>query len=233
MAATRSYLGQVVHLGEAIEQGRVTLEAKPNARHEAADELRAMAGADRIAQARASKIRGKVGWINSATYGRCGRFGTGVLKKFQYDPASGGRKVSADDAADLRMLAKMITIIPPRVVRVMAPPRPRVTVYSDASWEHEARLGWVVIHQGTNNTPQGRTSLVTDDVLDQLVERKTQIMACEAIAVRCQYRFSAGWMAGWLAVCFSVCLDAHPGSIIAMAIFPDKYSRALILTFDT
>ena len=183
MAATRSYLGQVVHLGEAVEQGTVTLEAKPNARHEAADELLAMAAADKIAQARASKIRGKVGWINSATYGRCGRFGTGVLKKFQYDPTSGGRKVSADDAADLRMLARMILIIPPRVVRVLAPPRPKMTVYSDASWEQEARLGWIVLRHEAGGIPQGRTSLVTDDILGQLVERKTQIMACEAIAV--------------------------------------------------
>ena len=183
MAATRSYLGQVVHLGDAVEQGKVTLEAKPNARHEAADELYAMAGSDKIAQARASKIRGKVGWINSATYGRCGRFGTGVLKKFQYDPAKGGRMVSVDDAADLRMLAKMITIIPPRIVRVLAPPRPRVVVYSDASWEHEARLGWIVLRREVGYVPQGRSSLVTDEVLSHLAVRKTQIMACEAIAV--------------------------------------------------
>ena len=183
MAATRSYLGQVVHLGPAAENGTVVLEAKPNARHEAADELSAMAESDKIAQARASKIRGKVGWINSATYGRCGRFGTGVLKKFQYDLANGGRKVSGDDAADLRMLARMIVIIPPRIVRVLAPPRPRVIVYSDASWEQEARLGWIVFRKADDSIPQGRTSLVTEGVLDQLIERKTQIMACEAIAV--------------------------------------------------
>ena len=90
---------------------------------------------------------------------------------------------AGDDAADLRMLARMIVIIPPRIVRVLAPPRPRVIVYSDASWEQEARLGWIVFRKADDSIPQGRTSLVTEGVLDQLIERKTQIMACEAIAV--------------------------------------------------
>ena len=181
MAPTRTYLGQVVDLGRVAEDATVTLEAKPISREELAEELISMAAEDVIPPARASKARGKAGWIGSSSYGRCGRFGLGVLKKFQY--AKSPLHVSDDDAKSLRLLAAMIASVPPRIIKALAPPRPRLVVYSDASWEKEARLGWIIITPGANRATVARTSIIQQELLDNLVERTTQIMACEAVAV--------------------------------------------------
>jgi len=181
MASMRVYLGQVVHLGPVVVDSTVVLEPKPNSREESADELLDMATENKVFPARAGKVRGKIGWIASATYGRCGRFGTGVLKKLQYSdfPVS----IAHEDSIALRLLAAMILQVPPRMIKLMAPKRPSVLVYSDASWEGEARLGWIIIDEDSAITPEGRTSLVTQALLDNLIVRTTQIMACEAVAV--------------------------------------------------
>ena len=181
MACMRVYLGQVAHVGAAVENQTVVMEPKPNAREESADELMSMAREDHVMPARASKVRGKIGWIASATYGRIGRFGTGVLKKIQYSNHS--VTIGHEDRIALKLLAAMILQVPPRVIKLMHPRRPSMLVYSDASWEGEARLGWVMIEEDDAITPEGRTSLVTKELLDNLIERNTQIMACEAIVV--------------------------------------------------
>ena len=93
--------------------------------------------------------------------------------------------VDPEASVSLKFLAHLFQVVPPRVIEVMQKDRPRVIMYSDASWEptQQPRLGWVVIDLDRGMPTSGRTSLIRWDVIDQLIERDTQILACEALAV--------------------------------------------------
>ena len=75
-------------------------------------------------------------------------------------------------------------ITPPRKLRLLEPRRPHLVVYSDASWEEKVqpRLGWIVFPLDESPT-FGASSLVSGALLAHLIQRKTQIAACEGIAV--------------------------------------------------
>ena len=67
-----------------------------------------------------------------------------------------------------------------------APPRPRLLVYSDASWTTSfdaesapPRLGWVFLQEG--KAPRGRSASLPQEARKDWLERKTQIYAAEAI----------------------------------------------------
>lgn len=181
MAKQRIILGQTVNLHHVMDEGEVVLEAKPLAKEEICAELQEMAKMQAIPSARASKVRGKAGWIGSSAYGKCGRIGIGVLKAFQY--ADKPKKVTEDDAKSLKFLSRMIMEVPPRRVDVFGRTRRFLVVYSDASFEEgkTPRLGWVILEGKCQ--PIGRSMEVRQELLEALIERKQQIFACEALAI--------------------------------------------------
>ena len=68
-------------------------------------------------------------------------FHLGILKCSQH--AVKPMVVEEEDCNALRMLVFMVGKTPSRSIKLMAPSRPKLVVYSDASWEGKARFGWI------------------------------------------------------------------------------------------
>ena len=184
MAPMRIYLGQVLSTFRMPEEGTFVVDTKPGQRDELAMEAIRIAEAEEVSRTDANKLRGKAGWVGAATHGRCGRFALQVLTKYQYSKST-STKVSPEDCETLRVFAEVARRIPCKEIRLLQIVTRPMVVYSDASFEPgvQPRLGLVVCDWHNRLTPRGYSSLISDSFLEGLIQRKSQILACEAVAV--------------------------------------------------
>ena len=208
MATQRIFLGSAVSLGCTHLDGHVVIDNKPGVKQELIDELESAANCQLLEAAQAGKLRGKLSWSGSNSYGKCGRLGMYQLKRRQY--ALGGDQGPHMDVSmvdGVRFLAHMVRIIAPRRIQVMGLVRPQAIVYSDASFQQDfdelpkemqepPRIGWVIMRHNLGDVPLGRSMILPPEALQLFTPRKTQIFACEAIAVPEALRFDGKAVAG-------------------------------------
>ena len=183
-ARQRVTLGVNTNLAEITTSATVVFEPRSDTLVTIAEMVTLRREAGLCTPAQAAKLRGVSGWAASATFNRIGRLGTGPLKQRQYYDK--GREITPmlDEAFDF--LTLVLPQLEPRRVELAAPPRPRLLVYSDASWPSSfdkdsgpPRLGWVIFQEGQR--PLGRSALLPQEAMVDWLERKTQIYAAEAI----------------------------------------------------
>ena len=183
-ARQRVALGVQANLAEITTSATVVFEPRADTLTTIAEMVAMRRSAESCSPAQAAKLRGVAGWAASATFNRIGRLGTGPLKQRQYHDKDSGITPELQEAFDF--LTLVLPRLGPRRVTLTAPPRPRLLVYSDASWPSSfdaesgpPRLGWIIFQEG--QLPRGRSALLPPEAMEDWIERKTQIYAAEAI----------------------------------------------------
>jgi hypothetical protein len=180
-ADTRVWIGTMVNLAPVAELG--FYEVKPTASSTSAVVLGCTKAVQdgKLSKTDAASLRGKAGWSNSHSAGRCGRIGLEVLKDKQY---GGVPALDESDKSKLRFLAALSANLPVRRVWVFGNAGPPLVMYSDASYDQGDKLpglGWVLFIPGER--PQGRALRMSQAHFDQLRPRHQQIFPAEAYAV--------------------------------------------------
>ncbi|CAJ1440614.1 unnamed protein product [Effrenium voratum] len=136
-----------------------------------------------LSSGRAAKLRGKLGWSASGTYGRCARGGQAPLVRRQYFDTVDVLDEPLKDS--LRFHSLLACVVQPRQVQVLGAVLPPVRIYSDASYEPDtdlvAGVGFVVFDAASAQPPVGMAARLAPQVLQLFDERHQQITPCEAL----------------------------------------------------
>ncbi|CAK0807283.1 unnamed protein product, partial [Prorocentrum cordatum] len=132
----RPFLGAVLDLSTAHEDGFVVVMPKESSRRLVCADIDAAVAAASMSSAQASKTRGRSSWVESNSFGRIGRLGIAVLKGLQCKHHG---PLTAAQTQALKFHQHVVAHAPPRHVQVLHHRREVVVIYTDAECE-PARL---------------------------------------------------------------------------------------------
>ena len=181
LGQSRVWIGVKTNLGQCTSHGFYEQTPTEGAVQAVVDGCRTAITAKRLDKNDAASLRGKANWSNSHSAGRCGRIGTGVLRRKQQGETP---HLSECDTTDLAFLALISSRLPANRVYVAGSRGKPTRVYSDASFEpgdSEPGIGWVIFPPGQR--AQGRAAAMPSSIVETLKIRKTQIYAAETYAV--------------------------------------------------
>ena len=119
MAPERVFLGSACELGAVPVTGHVTIDCKLGLKEDIADEMEHVVYINRLEPAHAGKIRGKVNWAASNSYGECAKLGTYQLKGRQYSlEGDCGPGMDAEMGDGCLFVAHIMRGIGPRSIQV-------------------------------------------------------------------------------------------------------------------
>ena len=137
----------------------------------------------------AASLRGELTYTLCTSFDKVGKFGLRPLSDRQYNVDLGQWNSALE--ASLQFYKKVLPILPVREISISTLDKPRCILYTDACWEYEeipgdirlldAGLGAIFVNR--NGVFRAFASQLDPSWLPTLSPRKTQIAACEAIAI--------------------------------------------------